>query len=118
MKQFIGALFLARDVAHSAHLNTRSYAKHMALGAFYNDIIELADSLAEAYQGRYELIGTITRQSAKKSGDILSFLEASLKEVEDSRYVCVPRTDTALQNIIDEVVGVYLSVIYKLKFLG
>ena len=30
---FIGHLFLARDVSHSAHLNTRSYAKHQALGA-------------------------------------------------------------------------------------
>ncbi len=28
--EFIGTLFLARDTAHSVHLNTRSYAKHKA----------------------------------------------------------------------------------------
>ena len=32
---FVGMLFLARDVTHSVHLNTRSYAKHMALAGFY-----------------------------------------------------------------------------------
>ena len=118
MNQFIGCLFLARDIAHSAHLNTRSYAKHMALGSFYDGIIDLADTLAEAYQGRHGLMGPITRQSAKKPGDILAFLEGSLKEIEACRYECVPRTDSTLQNIIDEIVALYLSTIYKLKFLG
>lgn len=28
---FVGLMFLGRDVAHSVHLNTRSYAKHVAL---------------------------------------------------------------------------------------
>jgi hypothetical protein len=49
---FLGHLFLARDVTHSVHLNTRSYAKHKALNKFYVGIIELADDFAEAYQGR------------------------------------------------------------------
>ena len=48
--KFIGMLFLARDVTHSVHLNTRSFAKHMALQGFYEGIIPLADSLAEAYR--------------------------------------------------------------------
>jgi len=38
--EFIGQLFLARDVAHSVHLNTRSFSKHMALNTFYDSIIE------------------------------------------------------------------------------
>ena len=53
---FVGHLFLARDVTHSAHLNTRSYAKHVALNEFYDGIIDLADKFAEAYQGRHGLI--------------------------------------------------------------
>ena len=39
---FVGTLFLARDVAHSVHLNTRSFAKHMALNEFYDAIVDLA----------------------------------------------------------------------------
>ena len=45
---FMGLLFLARDVAHSVHLNTRSYSKHQALNIFYDRIIGAADDFAEA----------------------------------------------------------------------
>ena len=45
--EYIALLFLARDLAHRAHLRTRSYAEHMALGAFYEGIIPLADEFAE-----------------------------------------------------------------------
>ena len=115
---FVGTLFLARDVAHSAHLNTRSFYKHSALNEFYEGIIDLADQFAEAYQGRHGLIGPITLMSAKKTGNIIEFLEDSLAEVEKMRYECCKKDDTPLQNIIDEIVGQYLSTLYKLKFLA
>ena len=114
----IGHLFLARDVTHSVHLNTRSYAKHKALGGFYEYVIELADDLAEAYQGRHGLIGPITLHSAKKTGNVVEFLEDSLKDVEDLRYKVCEKDDTTIQNIIDEIVGLYLKTLYKLKFLA
>jgi len=115
---FVGTLFLARDVAHSVHLNTRSFSKHMALNTFYDNIVELADKFAEAYQGRHGLIGPITLQGAKKTTNIVEFLEDSLNEVESTRYSVCEKTDTAIQNIIDEIVGQYLSTLYKLKFLA
>jgi len=114
----IGHLFLARDVTHSVHLNTRSYAKHKALGKFYDSVIDLADNLAEAYQGRHGLIGPITLHSAKKTGNVVEFLEDSLSEVEKLRYEVCDKSDTAIQNIIDEIVGLYLSTLYKLRFLA
>lgn len=115
---FVGMLFLARDVAHSAHLNTRSYAKHKALKGFYEGVVDLADTLAEAYQGRHGLIGPISLMSAKKTNNILEFLEGQLADIEEMRYKVVDKSDTALQNIIDEIVALYLSTIYKLKFLA
>ena len=115
---FVGVLFLARDVAHSVHLNTRSFAKHSALNSFYDEIVDLADKFAEAYQGRHGLIGPISLMSAKKTGNIIEFLEDSLKDVESMRYEVCDKSDTALQNIIDEIVGQYLSSLYKLKFLA
>lgn len=115
---FVGILFLARDVAHSVHLNTRSFSKHMALNSFYDEVIELADKFAEAYQGRHGLIGPISLMSAKKNGNIIEFLEESLSEIEENRYKVCDKTDTAIQNIIDEIVGLYLSTLYKLKFLA
>lgn len=115
---FVGTLFLARDVAHSVHLNTRSFSKHMALNSFYDEVIELADKFAEAYQGRHGLIGPISLMSAKKTTNVIEFLEDSLADIEKMRYEVVEKTDTALQNIIDEIVGLYLSTLYKLKFLA
>ncbi len=115
---FVGTLFLARDVAHSVHLNTRSFAKHSALNSFYDEVVELADKFAEAYQGRHGLIGPISLMSAKKTTNIVEFLEDSLVDIEKMRYEVVEKTDTALQNIIDEIVGLYLSTLYKLKFLA
>ena len=115
---FVGTLFLARDVAHSVHLNTRSFAKHSALNEFYDEIVELADKFAEAYQGRHGLIGPISLMSAKKTTNIIEFLEDSMADIEKMRFEVCEKTDTPIQNIIDEIVGLYLSTLYKLKFLA
>ena len=115
---FVGLLFLARDVTHSVHLNTRSYSKHKALQKFYDNIIELADGFAEAYQGRYGLIGPISLMSAKKTSNVVEFLESQLAEIESVRYDVCDKTDTPLQNLIDGIVELYLSTLYKLRFLA
>ena len=115
---FMGLLFLARDVAHSVHLNTRSYSKHVALNTFYDTIIDHADAFAEAYQGRHGLIGPITLHSAKKTANITEFLTASLAEIEEMRYKVVKKEDSSLQQLIDNIVELYLTTLYKLKFLA
>lgn len=116
--QFVGHLFLARDVAHSVHLNTRSFAKHSALNVFYDEVVDLADKFAEAYQGRNGLIGAIPLLSTKKTSNITEFLKSQLEEIESNRYNVVDEKDTAIQNIIDEIIGLYLSTLYKLQFLA
>lgn len=117
-EKFIGTLFLARDVAHSIHLNTRSFAKHSALNTFYDEIVDLADKFAEAYQGKYGLIGPIALMSAKKTNNIVEFLEDQVEELMKMRYDVVEKECTPLQNIIDEILGLYYSTLYKLKFLA
>ena len=116
--EFIGLLFLARDVTHSVHLNTRSYSKHVALNIFYDRIIDAADDFAESYQGRHGLIGPITLHSAKKTTNVIEFLEDSLKEIENCRYEVCDKSDTSLQQLIDNIIEIYLRTLYKLKFLA
>ena len=115
---FVGMMFLARDVAHSVHLNTRSFSKHMALNTFYDGIVDLADKFAEAYQGKHGLIGPISLMNARKTSNITEFLQDQVDEIEKVRYEVCDKTETALQNIIDEIVGLYLSTLYKLRFLA
>ena len=115
IQQFIGLLFASRDYAHKAHLATDSYAQHMALGAFYEKIIGLADELAEAWMGRnLTKVGEIPVINAPK-GEPEKVMKRLLEVVQDTRDFV--SDDTVLSNIIDEIEALYSSTIYKLKFL-
>jgi hypothetical protein len=56
--------------------------------------------------------------SAKKTSNIIEFLESQLAEIEGARYDVCEKTDTSLQQIIDNIVQLYLSTLYKLRFLA
>ncbi len=116
--QLMGILFLGRNVAHSVHLNTRSYSKHMALNTFYDNVIDVADAFAEAYQGRNGLIGPIAIPAAKKTTNIIEFLQDQLAEIEKGRYDVCDKYDSTLQQLIDNIVELYLTTLYKLRFLA
>jgi hypothetical protein len=116
--QLMGLLFLGRNVAHSVHLNTRSYSKHVALNIFYERIIGVADDFAEAYQGRHGLIGPIAIPAAKKTTNIIEFLQAQLDEIEKGRYEVCDKNDSSIQQLIDNIIEVYLRTLYKLRFLA
>jgi hypothetical protein len=112
-QQFLALLFFSRDAAHIAHLNTTSFAQHMALGEFYDSIIDLADKFAEAYMGRTgQRIGSLPNLSNPK-GDIVDVLRLHMDAIEETRDF-VPADDSPLNNIIDEIVGLYLATLYKL----
>lgn len=111
---FLSLLFFARDAAHREHLKTRSYAAHVALNEFYDGVIDLADKFAEAYQGLYDLIGEFPLMDGDVS-DIVDELGKHLKWIDENRAeIC---DDSAIQNIIDEIVALYASTLYKLRFL-
>ena len=118
MEHLMSLLFLARDLAHREHLKTKSYAQHKALGKFYNDIIESADAIAEAYQGQYGLMKTIEILGYKDSKEIIIELQAQVKWIKDNRYKICEKDDTPIQNLIDAAVETYLSALYKLRFLS
>lgn len=115
--KYVALLFLGRDIAHRVHLKTRSFAEHMALNEFYNDIVEHADDFAEAYQGCYEELLNIPLLSNEYKGTIIDVLKKQREWIEANRDAICPREKTALHNIIDEAVQTYDKAIYKLTFL-
>lgn len=117
MNELIATLFLARDIAHKAHLSTGSYAQHIALGSFYDSIIDLADKVTEAYQGRTDQLLEIPLMDDESSGDIIEDLKKYQDYIEANRFKAVAKEDTPIQNIIDEIVGLFLSTRYKLTRL-
>ena len=118
IEQLISRVFYARNLAHFEHWRARgtgSYAKHKALGSFYDDVIDALDSLVEAYQGAFELVGNIPAPPATK-GDVLKLLEGDAEWIEQN-HESICQGSRAIANLIDGVTGVYLSTIYKLRNL-
>jgi midasin (ATPase involved in ribosome maturation) len=116
MEEIIGLLFHARNVAHKEHLKTKSYAAHKALGNFYDEVIELADDLAEAYQGDEGIMADIPLFATTPLEPIDDFLVKQVNMIEKLRHSASSRS--AVQNIIDSIIALYLSTIYKLRNLS
>lgn len=116
MGELIMKLFHARTAAHVLHLQTRSYAAHKALESFYDDIVGLADRLAETWQGSHGLIDSFpARYTAYTDG--LTLMSDLRSYIAENRYDCCSKGETHIQNIIDEVVALVDSTEYKLRFL-
>ena len=112
ISDLIARVFLTRNWAHEEHLRTKSYATHMALGAFYDDVIEAVDAVAEAYQGVFGELPEFP--DVERSGT--SLMEHLQEEVD---WIEVNRTEIAnehdgISNLVDAVTAVYASTIYKL----
>lgn len=117
IQELMGVLFISRDFAHKRHLSSASYSEHKALEGFYEDIIPAADKLAEAWQGKnLTLIGEIPCMLIDYKDTSVKGLTAQLDAVESYRKD-VAGNYSPLNNIMDEIVEIYLSTIYKLTFL-
>jgi hypothetical protein len=118
IEQLISRVFYARNVAHFEHWRAKgpgSFAKHQALGTFYDDVIDALDALVEACQGADDLIGDIPAPDVTP-GDVLKLLEADAEWIEENHEdVC--KGNRAVGNLLDNVTAVYLSAIYKLRNL-
>lgn len=116
--EFISKLFEARIQTHIWHLNTKSYAAHIALGSFYNDIVDLTDSVAEAWQGKYGIIKGYKQIILTEAGNPIQYLTSLRTCVEDCRNSCFSDKDTNIQNEIDNIITLLDSTIYKLTNLS
>lgn len=119
MNEYLGTLMQSRNQTHIYHLQTTSYAKHIALNEYYDMIVDLIDSLGEAYQGKYgiitdyKMIGTLS--DLNEEDDILQYLEKIAKYCELKRQK-LPQ-EGFLTNIYDDVDTLLRSTIYKVKQL-
>lgn len=113
IEELAGRVFTARDVAHREHWRTGSFAAHMALGDFYDDVIEAVDSLVEAYQGEFGKIGPFDARMDKMVPDIVKHLKADLAWIADNRDE-IADENSSIENEIDSLLAVYQTAIYKL----
>jgi hypothetical protein len=112
--EFIGMLFYSRNAAHLMHLKTTSFAAHKALDDYYSGIVGITDSLAESYQGVYGLINITIPSCSCGDDDPVSYFTELKQSIDTKRSLF---KQSYHQNIIDEVLALVTSTIYKLKFL-
>lgn len=114
---FIGTLMQSRNQAHIYHLQTQSYAAHVALQAYYEGIIPFVDGLVESYQGKYGILRGYKMEGTIKEDDSALMYFEGLSKFLDVIRTKVPQ-DSFIQNEIDNVVNLVESTKYKLKFLN
>jgi hypothetical protein len=112
--EFVAHLLHSSTVTHFMHWSTTSYAKHIALGEYYVQIIELVDQFAEAYMGKYDQLKNFPDEFHAEKNPV-KYLENMKDFVEESREE-LPQ-DSELQNLVDEIADLINSTLYKLRFL-
>jgi len=111
--RYVGALMNSREQAHIFHLRTESYAQHKALEKYYEGIVPLLDSWAEAYMGKYGRLKNITTnrrflQDPKKARPYFKSLLARI------RLMKLPKGDSYLRSIQDDITTLIRSTLYMM----
>jgi len=103
---------------HMAHLKTTSYSAHVAMGDFYDGVGDLADSLAEQWQGISEKLLVFPTTCELPTCDSP---EACVKYLK-TLYMMCDKVQASCQhseilNALDDVKSLINSIKYKLIFL-
>ena len=114
-------LFESREMSHIYHLQVNgepgSNAKHTALGDYYDDVLDLIDSIIEAFQGQYGIVEEYDVIDTKEttSKDTIEYFNELARFIKEERK-CINVEDTHLHSIIDDVVVLIYRTLYKLKY--
>jgi len=115
--ELMSLLLHSRTQAHTLHLQTKSFAEHMALNGYYDEIGDLVDGMVESYQGKYSILKGYKKydiEDYKDSTTTINYFKDLYSKVEDLRDCC---KDSYIQNEIDSVCKLLNSTLYKLRFL-
>ena len=118
MAELIYEMLHASTKVHIAHLLSTSYAAHVAMGEFYDSIVEVADGLAEQYQGKEEVLLPYPDQMSipaiKTTDEAIKYLRVLYDKIG---YVQGMMICSSIINTMDEIKALINSTKYKLLFL-
>lgn len=101
--------------AHLSHVQTKSFATHMATGELYEQLPALIDGLIETYQGDQGKVLANYPVKYSRNDSFIDELKDMRETLTDNREVCGDCTE--VQNVIDEILALFDKTIYKLTFL-
>jgi hypothetical protein len=111
VEEFASLLFEIEVVSHVAHLQTTSFAQHMALNDLYTGMVDHRDAFIEAYQGEYGIISGYSTISCKEGTDIVKYLKGACESVEAFKATL---TESYLQQLVDNISELLYTTKYKL----
>jgi hypothetical protein len=122
MEELASILFHSRTQAHIFHLGVSgpgSYAAHVALQGYYDEIVGLTDGLVESYQGKYGLIQfkpVLGVDNDASCENIIKYFDKLITIISTIRKA-PGLQDSFIQNQIDNVEDLLFSTRYKLVYL-
>lgn len=117
IEELVARVFDDRNAAHLAHWRTGSYAQHMALGDFYDGVIEILDKTVEVFQGKFGLIADLPTIPQLFKSTIAQRLAVTEEWIALNAESVANGLESA-ENIIAELQGLYNSTLYKLNNLN
>ena len=108
---YIGWLLVSLAYFKSAHLETKSYARHKAYDFYFTEIQGPLDQFSEqwlGYSGKQYKAALPSASDLPK--DTILFLDEMIKSSERV-YKVVPK---AIQSTLDDIVGVFFQTMYLL----
>lgn len=116
MSALVNFFFSMSNTIKLYHWTTFKYARHAAADKLYEELVELSDSFMETYMGVY---GRPRMAKANKvvcemqtDESIVKFLASCKDFLMKDFEKQVPRSNTDLYNIRDEIVGKINQTIY------
>lgn len=115
MNEFISVLHQSHTQSKTWHNRTEFLSEHLALGEYYNGILELVDGLVESVQGIYPRIDDYTTKPLVNwsEGQSVGYFKALYDYVQKER-VNLPQ-ETWVQNQVDEIAQLIAETLYKLS---
>ena len=113
--KLLSILLSSNTQAQVFHRQTKSFSEHKTLGEYYDEIIELVDSLTESYQGKYGIvIGYVAFPliSYKDNAATVAYFTDLSAQVTELRKSI--GQDSYIQNQIDSIEQLLYQTKYKL----
>lgn len=112
--EFCQTLLHAVTNVHILHWQTKSYAEHQALGAFYDELGDLVDGLAEKIMGKYDITFEFKNNYYTPAASGKAELEALKDYVAEERKE-IPQ-DSEIQNVCDDIAALIDQTLFLLRF--
>lgn len=117
VEEFLGSLQESMGRAWKKHLKTDKYSDHKALNEFYDDIVDLVDTLIEDYQGLHGVVDSLKNVIDSEGMSAVEYLEELRELTLDGRDKFIDDDEPELKSDVDAILSLIDGTLYKLKEL-